>query len=174
MEERESEIVEYLERAKCGDEKAFEKIVELYTPLLYRLVYQITLNQADTEEIVQEAFYRFYLALKRLKERDPFPFLRKIALRRTYTFLKKKKIEVSFEDLSEEEKEFPIDGFNYELKEIYDFANALPPKRRMVFILRDILGFEDEEIAKELKISQITIRRHSQIAKEELRKRLKK
>lgn len=172
MDGEDQRIKELLRKSREGDEKSFEEIVKIYTSPLFRLVYQVTLNYADTEEILQETFYRFFLAIKRVKDQDPFPFLRQIALRRSYTFLKKKRAEVSLEELPEEEtKELSIEGKSIEIKEIYQFANSLPPKRRMVFILREILGFEDSEISKELKISETTIRRHSQIAKEELKKK---
>ncbi len=167
-------IKDLLKESQKGDEKSFEELVHLFTPPLFRLIYQITLNYADTEEILQETFYRFFLAIKRVKEGDPFPFLRQIALRRSYTFLKKRKVEISFEDLPEEAVELSIEGNFLEVKEIYQFANTLPPKRRIVFILREILGFDDSEISKGLKISETTIRRHSQIAKEELKKKFNK
>ncbi|MCX7829609.1 MAG: RNA polymerase sigma factor [Acidobacteria bacterium] len=164
-------IQQLLKKTQEGDEKSFEELVKIFTPSLFRLVYQITLNYADTEEILQETFYRFFLAIKRVKEGDPFPFLRQIAIRRSYTFIKKRKMEISFEELPEESKEFIVEGKPLEIKEIYQFASSLPAKRRIVFILREILGFEDEEISKELKISETTVRRHSQIAREELKKK---
>lgn len=164
-------INDLLKESQKGNEKSFEELVRIFTPHLFRLIYQITLNYADTEEILQETFYRFFLAIKRVKEGDPFPFLRKIALRRSYTFLKKRKIEVSFEEIPEESKELSIEGKSLVVREIYQFANSLPPKRRIVFILREILGFDDAEISKELNISETTIRRHSQMAKDELKKK---
>lgn len=173
MNGEEQKIEDLLRKSREGDEKSFEEIVKIYTSPLFRLVYQITLNYADTEEILQETFYRFFLAIKRVREGDPFPFLRQIALRRSYTFLKRKKNELSLEELPQESLELSIEGKSIELKEIYQFANSLPPKRKMVFILREILGFEDSEISKELKISETTIRRHSQIAKEEMKKKFK-
>jgi RNA polymerase sigma-70 factor (ECF subfamily) len=166
-------INDLLKSSREGDEKSFEELVGIFTPPLFRLIYQITLNYADTEEILQETFYRFFLAIKRVKEGDPFPFLRQIAIRRSYTFLKKRKTEISLEEIKEESTEISIEGNTLEIKEIYQFANSLPPKRRLVFILREILGFDDAEISKELKISETTIRRHSQIAKEEMKKKFK-
>lgn len=165
------EIVELIKLASLGDERSFEEIVKITSPTLFRLIYQIIPNYSDVEEILQETFYRFFISLKRVKEVDPLPFLRKIAIRRAYTFLKKRKMEVSFDEIEELESNFTIDGKSIELREIYEFAFKLSPKRRIVFILKDILGFEYEEIAKGLKISETTVRRHSQLAREELHRK---
>lgn len=164
--------IEVLKKAQEGDEKAFEELVNLHYNPLYRVVYQMAPNSADVEEILQETFYRFYLSLKRLKQQDPFPFLRQIAIRRTYTFLAGKKKEMAFEEIPETSKELLVEGAGIDLREIYAFAGGLPAKRRMVFILREILGFEDKEISAELGVSEVTVRRHAQMAKEELKKYL--
>ena len=173
MSEDEEKIVKLIKLAKEGDENAFEQIVATYSSQLFRLVYQIVLNYSDSEEILQETYYRFFLSLKRVKDQDPFPFIRKIALRRSYTFLKRRKKEISFDEIPEIESNFVVDGKNLELKEIYEVAYKLSPKRRIVFILKEILGFEYEEIAKEVGISETTVRRHYQLAKEEIQRKIK-
>lgn len=161
-----------LREAQKGDEKAFEQLVNICYNSLYRTVFQMVPNRADVEEILQETFYRFYLSLKRVRETDPTPYLRQIAVRRTYTFLGKKRTEVSFDDIPENVPELVIEGRPFELRDLYEFASGLAPKRRMIFMLREILGYEDAEISRELGISEVTVRRHAQLAKDELRKKI--
>lgn len=161
-----------LREAQKGDEKAFEQLVNLCYNSLYRTVFQMVPNRADVEEILQETFYRFYLSLKKVRETDPMPYLRQIAIRRTYTFLGKRRAEVSFDEIPENIPELMIEGTPFELRSLYEFAAGLPPKRRMIFMLREILGYEDPEISRELGISEVTVRRHAQLAKEELRKKM--
>ena len=138
---------------------------------LFRIVFQMVLNHSDVEEILQETFYRFFLALKRVKDTDPYPFLKQIAVRRSYTFLKSRKNEVSFDEIPEQSAELVVQGKSLGIREIYDFAYTLPPKRRIVFILREIMGMEDGEIARELGISETTVRRHAQMARDEFKGR---
>ena len=161
-----------LREAQKGDEKAFEQLVNACYSPLYRTVFQMVPNRADVEEILQETFYRFFLSLKKVRETDPLPYLRQIAIRRTYTFLGKRRTEISFDDLPENVPELVIEGRGFDLRDLYGFSSKLPPKRRIIFLLREVLGFEDAEISRELGISEVTVRRHAQMAKEEMRKQI--
>jgi RNA polymerase sigma-70 factor, ECF subfamily len=164
--------IELLRKAQKGDERAFETLVKIHYSSLYRLVFQMVPVSSDVEEILQDTFYRFYLSLNKVRETDPFPYLRQIALRRTYTFLGKKRPEVSFEDVPENIPELVIEGKQFEIREVYEFASRLAPQRRIIFMLREVLGIDDSEISRELGISEVTVRRHAQMAKEELKKKL--
>jgi RNA polymerase sigma-70 factor, ECF subfamily len=168
----ETDKIGLLKKARAGDDRAFEELVNACYSSLYRIVFQMVPNSADVEEILQETFYRFYLSLKKIRDTDPFPYIRQIAIRRTYTFLGKRRAEVSFEEIPENSPELMIEGKQFELRELYGFAAELAPKRRMIFMLREILGFDDSEISKELGISEITVRRHAQLAKDELKKKI--
>lgn len=161
-----------LREAQKGDEKAFEQLVNACYSSLYRTVFQMVPNSADVEEILQETFYRFFLSLKKVRETDPLPYLRQIAIRRTYTFLGKRRAEISLDDLPENVPELVIEGRGFDLRDLYGFSSKLPPKRRIIFLLREVLGFEDAEISRELGISEVTVRRHAQMAKEEMRKQV--
>lgn len=161
-----------LREAQKGDEKAFEQLVNTCYSSLYRTVFQMVPNNADVEEILQETFYRFFLSLKKVRETDPTPYLRQIAIRRTYTFLGKRRTEISFDDLPENIPELVIEGRGFDLRDLYGFSSKLPPKRRIIFLLREVLGFDDTEISRELGISEVTVRRHAQMAKEEMRKQI--
>jgi len=167
------DIISLLKEAQKGDEKAFEKLVNACYSSLYRTVFQMVPNRADVEEILQETFYRFYLSLKKARETDPLPYLRQIAIRRTYTFLGKRKAEVSLDEIPENLPELVIEGKELGLKNIYEFASGLPPKRRIIFILREVLGYADDEISREMGISEVTVRRHAQLAKEELKSKVR-
>jgi len=69
MSEDEEKIVRLIKLAKEGDENAFEQIVSTYSSQLLRLVYQIVLNYSDSEEILQETYYRFSSRLEELKRK---------------------------------------------------------------------------------------------------------
>ncbi|HNQ77065.1 MAG TPA: RNA polymerase sigma factor [Acidobacteriota bacterium] len=167
-----SDKIVLLREAQKGDEKAFEQLVKACYSSLYRTVFQMVPNGADVEEILQETFYRFFLSLKKVRETDPTPYLRQIAIRRTYTFLGKRRAEISLDDLPENVPELIIEGRGFDVRDLYGFSSKLPPKRRIIFLLREVLGFDDAEISRELGISEVTVRRHAQMAKEEMRKQI--
>ena len=43
-------------RAREGDTKAFDQLVVNYTPRLYGLVYHMTSNREDTNDVLQDVF----------------------------------------------------------------------------------------------------------------------
>lgn len=166
------EIQHWLEAARRGDASAFEALVGAYHRPLFRLVFQMVPSREDAEDILQETFYRFYLALARLRVgEDPLPFLRTIAVRRTYTFLQRhRQRHESLEDLPQDLPELSIEGHTLGVRELYLWAQDLPEARRLVFLLREVLGVPDEEVARLMGIRQPTVRRHAQLALQDLKK----
>ena len=54
---------ELLAAFRNGDATAFDGLVELYSPKLFRVAYMLLENRQDAEEVVQDAFIRAYRAL---------------------------------------------------------------------------------------------------------------
>lgn len=166
-------IGDWIARARDGDEGAFAELMRAYYPRLYRIVFEMVPCREDAEEILQESFFRFYKSLGRLREgENPFPFLRTIAVRRTYTRIRSRKFStVSLEDLPENLPELAIEGAALGVPELYRWAAGLPPKRRLVFLLREVEGFETAEIASMMGLREVTVRRHASLAAEEFRRK---
>jgi RNA polymerase sigma-70 factor (ECF subfamily) len=162
----------WIREAKKGDEQAFERLVEAYYRPLFRLVFQMVPNRQDTEDILQDTYFRFFKALKRVDpEGDPFPFLRTIAVRRTYSFLSRdRRAEVALDDLPEDLPQLTVVGHACEVKTLYRWVQALPPAQRLVFLLREVLGVQDAEISKMMGIREVTVRRHASLARQALEK----
>lgn len=167
------DVARWLALARGGDEGAFAELMRAYYPRLFRVVFEMVPCREDTEEILQESFFRFYKSLGRLRDgENPFPFLRTIAVRRTYTHLRSRRVfTVSLEDLPENLPELAIEGATLGVPELYAWAAGLPPKRRLVFLLREVEGFETAEIASMMGLSEVTVRRHASLAAEEFRRK---
>jgi RNA polymerase sigma-70 factor (ECF subfamily) len=72
----ESELVE---RAKRGDEAAYEALVHDHQGIAFRTAYLITGTAADAEDAAQDAFVKAYYALSRFRSGAPFrPWLLQI------------------------------------------------------------------------------------------------
>ena len=56
----------------AGDQDAFRILVERHTRSIYTVIYRMTGNPQDTEEIIQEAFLRAYKSLERFELRSSF------------------------------------------------------------------------------------------------------
>src|SRR5262245_66240503 len=56
----------------AGDRDAFRVLVERHSRSIFRVVYRMTGNQQDAEELVQETFLRAYKSLERFELRANF------------------------------------------------------------------------------------------------------
>lgn len=54
--------------AKHGDEQAFRELMNMHKTRLYRIAWTYLRNEADALEAVQEAVYRAFVKLKKLRE----------------------------------------------------------------------------------------------------------
>jgi RNA polymerase sigma factor (sigma-70 family) len=67
------------DRARRGDERAFEELVRMYQALAYRTAFLLTGSAADAEEAAQDGFVKAWRALSRFRPGAPFkPWLLRI------------------------------------------------------------------------------------------------
>jgi RNA polymerase sigma factor (sigma-70 family) len=67
VEGRPLEDTELIARAKQGDVRAYEALVERYREVAFRTAYLIARGSADAEDATQEAFVKAYYALDRFR-----------------------------------------------------------------------------------------------------------
>jgi RNA polymerase sigma factor (sigma-70 family) len=73
---QESELVE---RARRGDERAYEELVRAHQGIAFRTAYLVTGDAVDAEDAAQDAFIKAYRALGRFRAGAPFrPWLLRI------------------------------------------------------------------------------------------------
>src|SRR6202165_2266646 len=61
---RNDEDQELVARTQSGDASAFDQLVVKYTPRLYGLVYNMTSNHEDTNDLLQDVFSKAYKAIR--------------------------------------------------------------------------------------------------------------
>jgi len=66
-------FVELATAAKAGDEEAFYTLMSLQKERLYRIAYAYLKNEDDAIEAIQEATYRAWKTIRRLREERLFP-----------------------------------------------------------------------------------------------------
>ena len=67
------------ERARRGDERAFEELVRMYQGIAFRTAYLLTGSAADAEDAVQAGLIKAWTALNRFRPGAPFkPWLLRI------------------------------------------------------------------------------------------------
>lgn len=83
---------EILSAAVSGSSEAFSELYALYSPRLYKTIFSIMRNPADTEDVLQETFLRVYLALHTFEGRSSFySWLTQIAINTALMSLRKRR-----------------------------------------------------------------------------------
>ncbi|MCB1236058.1 MAG: sigma-70 family RNA polymerase sigma factor [Verrucomicrobiae bacterium] len=163
-----------VERAKGGDTRAFDELVLKYTPRLYGLVYHMTSNREDTNDVLQDVFAKAYRSLKRFRGNSTFyTWIYSIAVNMTLNFLKKRNRHRKYsiddeEGAIERDEQYleataqadPVREANlHELQERLNMAlRQLSDDHRAVVTMFDIQGLPHAEIGRILGVSEGTVR----------------
>lgn len=176
--------LDLVRRARGGDTAAFDELVVKYTPKLYGLVYHMTSNHEDTNDILQDVFAKAYRALKRFQGKSAFyTWIYSIATNMTLNFLKKRKrrramslddfdsaIERDADFIEATSKTDPVREANLsELQQRLNMAlQQLSEDHRAVVTMFDIQGMPHAEISKILGVSEGTVRSRLYYAHQQL------
>ena len=164
---------------KKGNKAAFDAIFRLYAPRLYYFVLGFFGNKVEAEEIVQETFIKVWENRAQIDENRNFnTFLVAIAKHIVYNKLKRRMIEKKYVDTvlqSPSHSAVAEDELHDKyLKEHLNLAlSQLPPQQKEILRLRN-KGYDNEEIAKHLRISKRTVETHITRAYRLLRTHLRK
>ncbi len=178
------QINEWVERAMAGEPAAFDRLVSTYQGRLYGLIYNMTSNREDTEDLLQDVFVKAYRYLPRFRKKSSFyTWIYRIAVNTTINFLrrKKKKYMMSLNDIDAGVERDPdyvelsarmTPSREAGLSEIQQKVNeamlTLSEKHRTVVVMHDIQGKAHDEIAKILKCSSGTVRSRLFYARQQL------
>jgi RNA polymerase sigma-70 factor (ECF subfamily) len=179
---------ELIKEFQKEDTDAFKELVNRYKDKLVNFLYRFTGNRESAEDISQEAFLKLYKNKDRYIEISKFStWFYTIAINEAKTNYRreKKHAAVSINDFYRDEHEdYQIKSGDRIADEITDSEiesaiiqkaiNSLGKDHREVIILRDIEGFEYEEISEILKIPTGTVRSRINRAREFLKISLRK
>jgi RNA polymerase sigma-70 factor (ECF subfamily) len=168
------DITALAQRARAGDKRAFEQLLELFHGPIYRLVYYRTRSSMDAEDLTQEIFILAYKNLSKLRESERFrPWLFRIAVNRVRDFNRKKRFLSLFGFSNEEDErdcyDLEADDSPQALEELLKcefwqhvkrLSDGLSPMEREVFLLRFVDQLGIKEIAGVLKKSESAIKTH--------------
>ena len=175
-------------RAQKGDAEAFSELVRRYERKIYRLAKNITQNDEDAEDVLQDAFLKAYENLPGFHGNSKFyTWIVRIAVNESLMKLRKRKGDrfVSLDEpvnTGEEEvkREIAVWEDNpeqqYSREELQTILNeavdSLKPDFRTVFVLRDIEELSTEETAETMGISVPAVKSRLLRARLALREKL--
>jgi RNA polymerase sigma-70 factor (ECF subfamily) len=172
-------------RSQRGDAAAFEELVRLYQDKIYALAWQLSGNQADAEDLAQEAFVKAYYALKGFRHEADFgTWLHRITVNQWINFKRRERPALSLDapvqtgdgevrrELAAASEEPPE---ALERKEFQRFVRRalgeISPEHRVVLVLREMHGMSYEEIARVLGCSLGTVKSRVSRARTALKER---
>jgi RNA polymerase sigma-70 factor, ECF subfamily len=171
---RTDEDHELVAHTKSGDASAFDQLVIKYTPRLYGLIYNMTANHEDTNDLLQDIFSKAYKAIRGFRGKSTFyTWIHSIAVNMTLNFLKKRgrRFQLSLDDVDasiQNDKEFleatatssPVR--EADLSELQRRLNEammkLSDDHRAVVTMFHVQGMPHAEISKILRVSEGTVR----------------
>ena len=175
-------------RAQAGDQSAFATLVDRYQRKIYRVGKNITQNNEDAEDVLQETFLKAYEHLAGFQGNSKFyTWIVRIAVNEALMKLRKRKgdrfvsldepIETGEEEVKREVAVWddnPEQRYSREeMQRILDEAvDDLKPDFRTVFVLRDIEELSTEETAEALGISVPAVKSRLLRARLALREKL--
>jgi RNA polymerase sigma-70 factor, ECF subfamily len=178
-------------RAKSRSETAFDELVKHYERRVFRLAQNITRNNEDAEDVVQNAFVKAFQNLPGFRGDSRFyTWLVRITVNEALMKVRRRRPrqkEVSIDESKEtDDSRVPLEIEDWgpnpeqryskqELQQILaTIINKLKPGYRTVFQLRDIEGLSTEETAQALALSSSAVKTRLQRARMALRNSLDK
>ena len=179
---------ELVARAREGDAAAFDELMREHHGRIYALLYNMTSNKEDAEDLLQEVFLKAWQALPKFKGQSSFyTWVYRIGVNRAINYVRKRKrrrgLSLDDVDLGMERDPALVEMASSStpvretrLKEIQEKLNealqVLSEKHRAVVIMHDIEGMPHNRIAEILDCSAGTVRSRLFYARQQLQAEL--
>jgi RNA polymerase sigma-70 factor (ECF subfamily) len=172
-----------------GDLGAYDELIRRFQARLYGVIYHLTSNHEDTNDLLMEVFDKAYRSLPTFRGQSSFyTWIYRIAINRSFNFLDKRKRRQGAMSLNELDEDglpkFDLADISPQnnpnksimLSELQNKLNEsmlkLSKEHRTVVTLFDIQGLAHAEIAKVMGCTEGTVRSRLHYAHKQLQKSL--
>jgi len=173
-------ITALLKACKKGNQSAQFEIYKLYYKAMFNASLRIVQDSNDAEDVMQEAFLSAFTKLDTFKGEVPFgAWLKRIVINKSLTLIKKKsklsevKLEVVGKKLESDNEsetdEARIEYASLKVKKVAKAMSQLKESYRLILNLSLIEGYDNDEIATIMNISNENCRTTISRAKSRLR-----
>ncbi len=146
-----------VEKAKEGNEGAFNFLMNKYYPRVYASLFSFTKSKEDSEDLAQQTFVKVWQQIQSFRGDSAFfTWVYRIAINLAKNYVvssgyKKQKVNSSIDqleiDISSNENIESILIHSQSLDDIKDFINTMPEALKTAFTLRESEGKSYEEIS---------------------------
>jgi RNA polymerase sigma-70 factor, ECF subfamily len=187
MEDSRERELALIERARGGDQAALGSLVEPWRRPLAGYIYRMVTQRQDAEDLLQDVLVRVLENIREYRGEAPFKsWLFGIATHVCLDHLRKKKRwRVEAQKIGEQEAQADPEAlprlmeltrrpeFRFEIREHIAFcfsciARTLPPEEQAAIMLKEVLGFTNQEAAGMLSVSEPVFRHRLAAAREKM------
>ena len=161
-----------------GDSRAQMRLYRKYVQAMFNTVVRMVPNRMDAEDIIQEVFVKVFQKLDQFKGESTLgAWIKRITVNTTLNFIRAKKDIYFMQDeewdrtnlLQEETSAAP----EFSMQQVHHAIKKLPDGCRVVLNLYLLEGYQHQEIASILKITESTSKTQYRRGKQLLAKELK-
>ena len=146
-----------VEKAKEGNEGAFNFLMNKYYPRVYASLFSFTKSKEDSEDLAQQTFVKVWQQIQSFRGDSAFfTWVYRIAINLAKNYVassgyKKQKVNSSIDqleiDISSNENIESMLIHSQSIEDIRDFINTMPEALKTAFTLRESEGKSYEEIS---------------------------
>lgn len=180
-------ITELVTKAEAGDNQAIAELYQLTSKQAYSLAMQITKNEEESFDILQDSYLKAFDNLSSLKDKSKFTsWFYQILANKCRDFLKSKRnTNVLFSDMTyetdngEQEVEFIDENSTFSPEENTDYNETkrllaemidnLPDEQKLVVLMHYMQDLSIKEIAQSLEVSENTVKSRLNYAKKKIK-----
>lgn len=163
---------ELILKIKSGDVLAFEVLVKRYQRPLYSFVNKIVKDDSQSDDVVQETFFKIYKSIERIDiDRKFSTYAFEIAKNTAISYLRSLKKYISIDQIEIEFEDTSFDKLiaDSQKEKVKKALLNLPQKYQEVIRLYYFSDLSYKEIGKKLGLPVNTVRTHLSRAKKSLK-----
>src|SRR5437762_13095898 len=159
---------ELIQKAKAGDDAAFNQVVLAYRKRILGTIARLIARPEGVEDVAQEVFLRLYFSLDQLRTPEVFePWLYRLTVNASYDYLRKqrRRMESRMSDLSEQQVVMAdataggkVDQERQEQKRLRETVDAVlgavSEDDRILLTLKEVEGLSLKELEKIYKVNE--------------------
>jgi RNA polymerase sigma factor (sigma-70 family) len=160
-----------------GNRRAQSELYGLYNKAMYNTILRMVTNRSDAEDLLQSAFTEVFMRMESFRNESTIgAWIKRIVINKTINFLKSRRLQ--WTELDDKFNYIPAESddagsdatlTSYTVERVKSAVTKLPEGYRMVFSLYAFEGYDHEEIAGILQISEATSKSQYSRAKAKIR-----
>jgi RNA polymerase sigma factor (sigma-70 family) len=160
------------------ERSAQKRLYDAFAGKMFAVCLRYVKNRADAEDVLQDSFIKIYENIDSFRGDSPLQYwIKSIVVNTALKHLRKQKYPLELDDVHTYDNyvadtEFTLAGF--QMQQLLDFIQELPPGCQTVFNLYAIEGYQHNEIAELMGISEGTSKSQYSRARSLLQQKLNK